>query len=395
MSTPIMSDLPSQDLLRQEIPTIKFTCAISNQSSRQDYVNTFENGACLADGHGTDGAFYAIHTCSEIEKRHTSGCKNIEDWSVEIDKNILPLKKEIDNSLEIIDGVPYRRDRIVHGGTTVTYISVDPVSKVMTVANAGDSTGYVFALSEGVYLSHEITANHKPYSKAEYDRLEALRQSGKNVGRLVWNTTSGCCAPIFDDSGKMIDYFSDHKPVKDTTHAYQVAADALELDPTNTEKMEEKKKSLQAYQEAFKASRASPTFEIHKRLIVGTVKGEYGCYLEGPKNTQCGLDTFLSCTVTIGDYHAKKVGARSDWDVSYKPLGSFVGEKRMIFVASDGVHDCFTEEELAKLVLTTESDQELLDTFVAKSKEVFCTSKGGVLVQADDISFFRADISHL
>ena len=67
----------------------------------------------------------------------------------------------------------------------------------------------------------------------------------------------------------------------------------------------------------------------------------------------------------------------------------------MIFVASDGVHDCFTEEELAKLVLTTESDQELLDTFVAKSKEVFCTSKGGVLVQADDISFFRADISHL
>jgi hypothetical protein len=69
----------------------------------------------------------------------------------------------------------------------------------------------------------------------------------------------------------------------------------------------------------------------------------------------------------------------------------------MIFVASDGVHDCFTEEELSKIVLTTPCDQDLLQKFITKSKELFGTRKPGSseLVQADDISFFRADISDL
>ena len=63
----------------------------------------------------------------------------------------------------------------------------------------------------------------------------------------------------------------------------------------------------------------------------------------------------------------------------------------MIFAASDGVHDCYTEEELAKEVMTTESDQDLLEKFVAKSKKMFQKKKYGYgVVQADDISFFRA-----
>ena len=376
---------------------VKFTCAISNLSARQDCVLVLTNGGCLADGHGTEGGFYSAQTCAEIEKRHVSNVKNVEEWSEEIDQNLLSMRGEIDPFLEVRDGLPYRNGRVVHGGTTATYVSVDPVSKTMMVANAGDSDGYVLTQNGDVFHAHQITATHKPSSKIEYLRLEALRQSGMNVGRMVWNTKVAPRVPIFDDSGNAIDYFSPHKEVIDTTKAYNAVASALELDPTNEDLKAEKKKCLEAYHQAYRASSVHPTFQTHSRLMVGTAKGEYGCYLEGPKDTECGRETYLACTVSIGDYHAKKVGARSNWDVSRIDLTSFVGEKRMIFVASDGVHDCFTEEELAKIVLTTPCDQELLQKFVAKSKELFGSRKSGSseLVQADDISFFRADISHL
>lgn len=376
---------------------IKFTCAISNLSARQDSVVVFTNGGCLADGHGTDGGFYSSQTCDEIEKRHLSKDKNVEKWSEEIHNNLLSLRQEIESFLEIKDGVPYRNGRITHGGTTATYVSVDPSSKTMTIANAGDSDGYVLTQNGDVFQAHRITANHKPSSKEQYLRLEALRQSGMNVGRMVWNTKIVPHVPIFDESGNAIDYFSPHTDLIDTTKAYNNVSSALELDPTNEEKKEEKKKCLEAYHQAYRKSSAHPTFKTHSRLLVGTAKGEYGCYLEGPKDTECGRETYLACTVSIGDHHAKKVGSRSNWDVSRIDLTSFVGEKRMIFVASDGVHDCFTEEDLAKIVLTTPSDQELLQKFVDKSKELFGSRKPGTseLVQADDISFFRADISHL
>lgn len=376
---------------------VKFTCAISNLSSRQDCVVVLPNGGCLADGHGTDGGFYSAQTCAEIEKRHVSNEKNVKDWSEEIEKNLLSMREEIEPFLEVRDGVPYRNGKVAHGGTTATYVSVDPVSKTMTVANAGDSDGYILTQNADVFHAHHITANHKPSSKDQYLRLEALRQSGMNVGRMVWNTKLCPHIPIFDELGNAIDYFSPHKEVIETTKAYNDVSSALELDPTNEELKAEKKKWLDAYHQAYKVSVSHPTFQTHSRLMVGTAKGEYGCYLEGPKDTECGRETYLACTVSIGDHHAKKVGARSNWDVSQIDLTSFVGEKRMIFVASDGVHDCFTEEELAKIVLTTPCDQELLQKFIAKSKKLFGVRKPGSseMVQADDISFFRADISHL
>ena len=51
-----------------------------------------------------------------------------------------------------------------------------------------------------------------------------------------------------------------------------------------------------------------------------------------------------------------------------------------VFVASDGVHDCYTDEDLAKLVMSGKSNAELLTEFVEKSRKLFGN-------QADDISF--------
>ena len=57
-----------------------------------------------------------------------------------------------------------------------------------------------------------------------------------------------------------------------------------------------------------------------------------------------------------------------------------------VFVASDGVHDCFTRQELAELVLSDKTDDELLWIFVDKSKSLFSGR------QHDDISFARCAV---
>jgi len=205
---------------------------------------------------------------------------------------------------------------------------------------------------------------------------------------LCWNVKSGEMPRIFSEDGKKIDYFSDHIPLIETTKAYHEATSALNLD-SSEEKRQEQKKCLINYHEALKMSKASPTYNIFTRMLNGTVKGEYGAYFVGPKNIFGLSDTLLSCVVTIGDHHSKKVGCRSNWDIRRFPI-STLPDNWVIFVASDGVHDCYTVEELAKEVMTTESDQELLQKFVEKSKKVFQTRNlCRQIVQHDDISFFR------
>lgn len=380
-------------LSNDEIPTYVFTSAIANYSSGQDCVITFENGGALLDGHGDRGSFYSMYAGAAIAKRHASGAGNVEKWSQEIDQEALHNLVTANSGMYIQDGLPYMQDKVIHGGTTATYVAIDSVTQVITVANAGDSKAYIFVENDGAYHSIEITFNNGPTSQAECDRLVALRKSGQVVGKLMWNVNDrGEMVDMYDDDGHKIDYFSDHVAVQETTKAYYAATDAFEKDRTDTN-MQEQKKCLEAYHAALKLSKTSPTFKTYNRLAVGTAKGEYGNYLVGPMDEFGRRDTVLTCLVTIGDHHAKKVGARSNWDVRRIPISAVPVPtgKRMIFAASDGVHDCYTEEELAKEVMTTESDQELLTKFVAKSKKMFQKKKYGYgVVQADDISFFRA-----
>lgn len=394
-----MTDMPNtapelkKTLSNDEIPTYVFTSAIANYSSGQDCVITFENGGALLDGHGDRGSFYSIYGGAAISKRHASGVGNVEKWTEEIDQEALQELVSANYGMTIRDGLPYLKDKVVHGGTTATYVAIDPVTQVITVANAGDSKAYIFAENDGAYHSIEITFNNGPTSQAECDRLVALRKSGQVVGKLMWNVTDrGEMVDMYDDDGQKIDYFSDHVAVQETTKAYYAATDAVEKDRTE-ENMKEQKKCLDAYHAALKVSKASPTISTYNRLAVGTAKGEYGNYLVGPMDKFGNRETVLTCLVTIGDHHAKKVGARSNWDVRRIPISAVPVStgKRMIFAASDGVHDCYTEEELAREVMTTESDQELLTKFVEKSKKMFKKRKIGYgVVQADDISFFRA-----
>jgi serine/threonine protein phosphatase PrpC len=358
-----------------------FTYAISNLSGGQDYVKVFKNGAALMDGHGTNGAYYAVETCNEIESRHVSGRTDIESWSEEIDNKLAQQWPLMDGSITIRDGVPMRYGHVIRGGTTATYVSYDPSKKIVTIASAGDSRGYLFTRNEGKVDYLLVTPDHSPLSHKEYLRMESLRSSGLEIGTLVYNVTHGEKIPIYDGNGDKIDYFSEHIKVAKTTEEYHRVTAELALDPTNEEKKALQKLSLKAYHATNKEYMSSANYHYHSRMMIGTVKGEYGVYIASPKNIPSGQETMLSCVCSIGDHHAKKIGARSNWDVSQ--LSAPSAEKAVLFVASDGVHDCYKEDELAKLVLDTESDEELLSTFVKKSKELFKK-------QGDDISFFRA-----
>lgn len=359
-----------------------FTGLLSNGASGQDYVKILESGAVLGDGHGVWGQYYAEEVCKKIEMLHQSGREDVASWSTEIENEMIDSWPVNDPSVIIAEGVPIKAGKVVRGGTTLTYVSYNKDRRTFTVANAGDSRGYIF----GKGYINSITADHSPLSVSEYERIESLRSTDDRIGTLMYNTSVGAMIPIYKN-GEKIDYFSEYIPVFETTKAYHAANAELKLDPSNEDKKKIQNKCMADYQTAFTTYRASNNYANHSRMMIGTAKGEYGTYLvSNPKYEKYG-ETTLSCTCTIGDHHAKKIGARSNWDVSYINIDSIPGSpgERTIFVASDGVHDSYTEEELADVVMNTASDEELLQKFIAKSKKMFSASK-----QHDDISFFRA-----
>jgi len=202
----------------------------------------------------------------------------------------------------------------------------------------------------------------------------------------MYNTSVGEMIPIYNN-GEKINYFPEYNSMMEATKAWHQATASLKLDPDNQDKKTIQTKCLAVYHETLKIYQRSNNYANHSRMMIGTAKGEYGTYIvSNPKYEKYG-ETTLSCTCTIGDHHAKKIGVRSNWDMSQINIDDIPGipGERVIFVASDGVHDSYTEEDLADLVLHTESDEELLQKFIANSKNMFSSNK-----QHDDISFFRA-----
>uniref|UniRef100_A0A6C0KF93 PPM-type phosphatase domain-containing protein n=1 Tax=viral metagenome TaxID=1070528 RepID=A0A6C0KF93_9ZZZZ len=359
-----------------------FTGLLSNVTSGQDCVKILPDGAVLADGHGVCGKYYAEEVCKKIEMLHKSGREDVSEWSTEIENEMIASWAVKDPGVTIIDDVPINAGKVVRGGTTLTYVSFNRDRRTFTVANAGDSRGYIF----GKGYINLITADHSPLSRSEYERIESLRTTNDRIGTLMYNTSVGEMIPIYNN-GEKINYFPEYNSMMEATKAWHQATASLKLDPDNQDKKTIQTKCLAVYHETLKIYQRSNNYANHSRMMIGTAKGEYGTYIvSNPKYEKYG-ETTLSCTCTIGDHHAKKIGVRSNWDMSQINIDDIPGipGERVIFVASDGVHDSYTEEDLADLVLHTESDEELLQKFIANSKNMFSSNK-----QHDDISFFRA-----
>jgi serine/threonine protein phosphatase PrpC len=87
----------------------------------------------------------------------------------------------------------------------------------------------------------------------------------------------------------------------------------------------------------------------------------------------------LAMTRAIGDYPAHEIGLTTEPAVHLTWLDQEdLGDHAMIFMASDGILDCYEFDDLAKIVFT--SDQTtLLDQFREKAMELF--------QECDDMSY--------
>lgn len=248
----------------------------------------------------------------------------------------------------------------------------------------GDSSGKIFLeLEDGQVQVIDGTDDHSPDNVQEFLRLKSLRETGQSVGSLFYNVKVGePCIPIFDAEGNKIDYFSLYAPVERTTKEYHEINAQLQNDPHNQDLKARLQSALEAYHEANRAYLSSDQHKYHSRLVKSTQKEDgYGCYLVGSAKDRYGKDVQLAMTRSWGDFYSHRVGVIPTLDVKQILVKDLPAARRRIaFVASDGVHDCYTDEELAKLVLSGKSIEELRTEFVTKSRSLFGN-------QCDDISF--------
>ncbi len=371
--------------------------AVSNGKASQDVTRIYKDKRTtiivVCDGHGSDDvrAIYPNTAADTFIKIASSRRKDYKNWAKEIDEACATaVVQNMYGIIEDTNGVllqSHKKMSVFHGGTTLSAIVIDHRRQMATWFNAGDSE-ICFIRNSGEIET--LSTDHSPNSVDSWKQLNEKRLVGENVGDLYWNVTDrkagGLPLPIFDKNGKMIDYaFSSHEPVKQSTEEYHDANDAYRISPTpeNRQKLNE---CLVKYNKSFKqicvssgkvhsAYEHHPKMADHKRLIMSTASGDYGCYLIGPNNCMSGLETEVAMVRMIGDRQAMLHGASASFSIGERPLSEF--KDGCLFVASDGVWDCFTKSALAKIVA---GQKELLTCFVNQGLKLFGRGR-------DDISY--------
>ena len=369
----------------------------------QDRVSSEDGVVVLADGHGMRGRdcaeFLAGHIREEMTRRLSfksptkSPTENVDPAVLE--KSLVGLFHEANEALRrhfrdafcaVMDdnGVPraYKGGATISGGAVVTAIVCGTYEQrhFLTVANVGDAEAYVYSRkSDGTIESLKCTTDHGPDS-----RTEQLRLKTSPVQCMFTTTQSDFYLPINDADGNPIDYaFAEGKALY-----YALLAVHATEDPAK------KEECVQQWREANKAFKAHPRHKDYEKLMWTTkeMMANRDCpssYLVGDCSaSEYGQVTRLQTARALGDFAQQQVGVIPTPDTTTIWLDQLApAEKRVIFVASDGVHDCFTKQELAELVLSEKTDDELIDIFVQQSKRLF----GGR--QHDDISFSRSAVA--
>lgn len=321
---------------------MSFSYKIKQGRSGQDLTVVHENKACLVDGHGDSQIAKDLvkFVCEQF-----SGM-DIEEFKENIFKNVrTKFKNEIDQKS--------------HFGTTLTCVIEDEESFVFFFI--GDSPGFIF----GSDWMMKCTENHDIENEKEVKRILDM---GGNLGMFKYHTNDVSMSdylPFYDENGK-IDYSLEFE-----------ASEKLEkarIDYNSEDEPEKKQEYLMTWKKLNKEYKQTPKYNQHLKLNKATVTpGQYGTYF-------VTYDTCIATTSSIGDFYCEYIGTEfTKKSINKKELAS---GKKCIFVCSDGVSDCFLEEELQKIVMSTENDDDLLQIFVDKADQVFGSG-------ADDISFFR------
>jgi len=232
----------------------------------------------------------------------------------------------------------------VKGGTTFTCATVSFTGERIDVKFrwVGDSTGLVVTRS-----GWKRTTDHVPTN-----RLEHLRVLNHGGTMLYHTPGSPFPVPIFDAEHEPIDYGA-HPGAKAMKACWDAQANH-EQKPS-----EAYLKALQLAKKDYAVLRREPIpFQF---LRPRNAAGEYGCYFATPVGS-------TAVTRSFGDFYMRPFGLTHELEsVNF----SVVGEHGCVFLASDGVHDCFKIDELADLLLATECDDELNSIFVQTRKALF------------------------
>jgi serine/threonine protein phosphatase PrpC len=290
-------------------------------------INSYQIGV-LADGHGTRGRESALFCVKKVQEKMVKFLE--QKWTeVEIADELKNVFKQV--HMELSDHPIFQKNENgvihIHGGTTLTVLIVGKDEKGQTFivsANVGDSDAFVF--SENYY--EILTTSHDPQNEEEYKRVSELKEP---KGDFIYQTHG----------------------------AYHIRDYVRIYDETGT-KIEREK--LLKYND--------PKNGLY--FSSSTVRGDISSYFvyEGKVH--------LAITRAIGDFYAHEFG------MTYEPSIKifYPKENQILFLASDGILDCYHYEELSRLLLENKIDEELEKIFKQKAYSLFGS-------RHDDLSFIR------
>jgi hypothetical protein len=275
---------------------------------------------------------------------------------------------------EVVDDVPLYYGVELSGGTTLTvmYKGVFHGNEYIMTANVGDSDAFLFTVKDGIYSSKKLTFTHEPTSEVEYQRIQT--NFFKKGAHFVFDTKGAQNTkdylPIFDADGKKIEYENTYKPYHEATIMYQNAWQTWNLAKKSGLPSDELHETLKTVIKDYKLKKLQYESSIDSKRFPSTESGNRASYIIS--DTPYPMKKImLAMTRSLGDYQSHKVGVIHEPFVNITDLSKEdLGDASVLFMASDGILDCFLEEDLAKIVLNKHTN-EFIDIFQAKSLSLF------------------------
>lgn len=348
----------------------------------EDAISYKGNIGALADGHGQYGSMIAPFACDRVIKELSSVDSDADPVHFfetmpilfrDIHQDFLKKIGEL-YAVEVVDEVPMNYGVSLSGGTTLTvmYKGVFRGRDYVMTSNVGDSDAFLFTVKDGIYSAKKLTFTHAPTSELEYQRVQT--QFGQRSAKFVFDTKGAKnieeFLPIFDEDGKKIEYVDTYKPYNDAIILYQNTRQAWVLAKKSGQPEDELHETLKTVIRDYKLKKFEYESSVDSKRFPSTESGDRSAYIIAdtldPMNK-----VMLAMTRSLGDYQSHKVGVIHEPFVNITDLSKEdLGDASAIFMASDGILDCYLEEDLAKIVLN-ENPNELIDIFQAKSLSLF------------------------
>jgi len=372
--------------------------AKTQKKPSEDAIAYEENVAVIADGHGDHGAEIASYACTYL-------LRELRQLPTEFDParfdTIMPelFRRVHDDYLEhlvtiygaiVMDGVPYLKGKRMDSGCSlaVSFEGTFQGRSYIATANVGDTEVLLFRKqvpnetndkNEISYTATPLTALHKPTSQAEYFRIQKL---GMMAGHCVYETkdaeTVAGHLQIFEPDGTPIHYKDTYTPYRAAILAhcatYQAAADAKKAHQPYKHLIPAVLEAKSAYDIAAHTYQHSPD----GRRNHCTARGDCGAYL---MVDSYGITTTLRYAMTraIGDYAAHLCGMTTEPYVHVE----YVTDHPILFLATDGILDCYEYHDLARIVLTSDPDR-LMINFTLDAMKIF--------TEYDDMAFIMKQL---